>query len=201
MQGTMHKNRAGLFVPGARERPRILWTPTGLKMPPIRGGAAKTYVAYSGAMPTTAAIAKVTTGTTLKVMQQLATASTKGIRVIEWGISFDAVAAAPVECELIQVNVACTTGTAYVANDLQRMNGPNDEVSTLQLGTALSCYTPTTQGAITTTRVGDYQLVAQQYVKQFPLGREFEIAVSSFCLVRVTAAVSAGAVSYIVWEE
>jgi hypothetical protein len=39
------------------------------------------------------------------------------------------------------------------------------------------------------------------FVKQFPLGREPEVAVSSFLRIRVTAAAAVNAVCYIVWTE
>ncbi len=58
---------------------------------------AMTYACWNGPMPTTAALAKVATGATIKTMLQLVPAQT--IRVVEWGASFDASAAAtPVEC-------------------------------------------------------------------------------------------------------
>lgn len=48
---------------------------------------AMTYAVWNGPMPTTAALAKVATGTAIKTMMQLVPA--QNIRVIEWGASFD----------------------------------------------------------------------------------------------------------------
>lgn len=162
--------------------------------------SAPTFTVYNGPAPTTAALVKVATGTSIKTLLQVATASTVGLRVVEWGISFDAVAAVPVECELIQTDVAATV-TAYAAGDVVKSNSPNDPASTIQLGTALSGYTATAEGTTAASRLLDYQLVSQQYVKQFPLGREPAMPVSKFLRVRVTSAQALNALAYITWEE
>jgi hypothetical protein len=159
--------------------------------------AAKTYVSYNGAMPTTAALVPVTTGTAIKTMLQIATPSTEQLRVIEWGISFDGSAAAtPGRVELIETDVAATV-TAHVGAGVMRHNAPNDVASLVTLGTAA------TGGTTTAARLLDYQLVAPsaQYVKQFPLGREPEVAASKFLRVRVTFAAAVNAVCYVIWEE
>jgi hypothetical protein len=164
---------------------------------------AKTYVAYNGASPTTAAIPKVTTGTAIKTLMQLATPSTEDLVVIEWGISFDGTAAAtPIQVELVDTNVAATV-TAYGASDLVKHNNPNGPPSLMTLGTTASGFTATAEGTITATRVLDYQLVAPTgaYVKQFPLGREPSVPVSRFLRVRVTAAAAVNATCYVIWEE
>lgn len=171
------------------------------RLPIIAGGAAKVYVAYNGTRPTTAALAVVATGTTIKTLMQLASPSTTSIRAVEWGIMFDAVNAAPVKCELIDTAAINATVTTYASTDVMAFNAPNDEATRLTLGTAASGFTASAEGTITAARLGDYQFVAQQYLKQFPLGREFEMAVSRFMRVRVTAAVTSGAVCYVVWEE
>jgi len=44
---------------------------------------------WNGPAPTTAALASVTTGTTIKTMLQLATPSTTQIQILEWGFSLD----------------------------------------------------------------------------------------------------------------
>jgi len=164
---------------------------------------AKTYVAYNGAMPTTAALAPVTTGTAIKTLLQIATPSTEQLRVVEWGISFDGSAAAtPGKVELVETDVAATV-TAHVAAGVMKYNAPNDVASLVTLGTSATGYTATAEGTTTATRVLDYQLIAptNQYVKQFPLGREPEVAASKFLRVRVTFGTAVNAVCYIVWEE
>lgn len=165
--------------------------------------SAKTYVAYNGAMPTTAALTKVTTGTAIKTLLQIATPSTKPIRVIEWGISFDGSAAAtPGQIELVQTDVAATV-TAHVAAGVMPFSDPGAPASVMTLGTSATGYTASVEGTTTASRLLDYQLIAPtgQYVKQFPLGREPELPISKFLRVRVTFAAAVNAVTYVIWEE
>lgn len=161
------------------------------------------YWAANGAMPTTAALSPITTGTAIKTLLQVATPSTNMITVVEWGISFDGSAAAtPIKCELVQTDVAATV-TAHVAAGVQPYNNPNAPASAMTLGTSATGYTATSEGTITATRYGDLQLIAPtaQYVKQWPLGREFQIPVSKFLRVRVTAGAAVNAYCYIIWDE
>lgn len=162
------------------------------------------YWAANGAMATTAALAPVTTGTAIKTMLQIATPSTRMIRVVEWGISFDgSTAAAPVKCELIQTDVAATV-TAHVAAGVQPYDDPGAPASLMTLGTSATGYTASAEGSITATRTGDVQFVAPttQYVRQFPLGREFVVPVSKFLRVRVTLTGTAvNAYTYVIWIE
>jgi hypothetical protein len=158
------------------------------------------YIAQNGAPPTTSSIVKVTTGTSLKTMLQVATPTTTALRIVEWGISFDGSAAGtPIECELLQTDVAATvtslTPTLY--------NDPNAAPSLCVGGTALTGYTSTSEGSITTTRVFDNSLVAPtgQYVHQFPLGREPEMPISKFLRIRVNTATAVNCYCWIVWEE
>lgn len=161
------------------------------------------YWAANGPMPTTAAFAPVTTGTVIKTMLQIATPATRQIRIVEWGISFDGSAAAtPIRCELVDTNVAATV-TAHVATGVQPYNNSGAPASLMTLGTAATGYTATAEGTITATRHGDIQFVAgtNQYVKQWPLGTEFEVPVSRFLRVRVTAVAAVNCYTYIVWLE
>lgn len=161
----------------------------------------KNYVAYNGADPTTAALSPITTGTSIKTLMQLQWPSGGPTgRVIEWGISFDGVAATPIKCELIQTDVAATV-SAYSASGVMPYSDPNSVASAITLGTANSGFTASVEGTTTVSRLFDYQLVAQQYVKQFPLGREPEVLAAKFLRVRVTAASALNAVCYISWEE
>jgi len=161
------------------------------------------YWAANGPMPTTAAVAPVTTGTAIKTMLQIATPSTRPIRVVEWGISFDGSAAAtPIKCELLQTDVAATV-TAHVAAGVQPFNDPNAPASLVTLGTTATGYTATAEGTITTTRQGDVQFVAptNQYIKQWPLDNEFQVPISKFLRVRVTAGTAVNCYCYVVWAE
>lgn len=160
----------------------------------------KLYFAANGASPTTAAQVKVTTGTAIKSLLQIATPSTTGITIIEWGISFDGSAAAtPIAVELLQTDVAATVTslTPTVWGD------PNAPASLCVGGTTATGYTASAEGTITATRVFDAQLIAptNQYFKQFPLGREPEVPISKFLRVRVTAGAAVNAYCYVIWEE
>lgn len=161
------------------------------------------YWAANGAMPTTAALPSVTTGTAIKTMLQIATPSTRMIKLVEWGISFDGSAAAtPVKCELIQTDVAATV-TAHVAAGVQPYDDPNAPASLMTLGTTATGFTATAEGSTTATRYADLQQVqpTSQYVKQWPLGREFQVPISKFLRVRVTAGAAVNGYTYLVWEE
>lgn len=163
---------------------------------------ASNYLALSCAMPTTAAPVKVATGTTIKILQQVAIPAGETIRVVEWGISLDTPASASiVACELIDVNVAATVGTSFtpMAYNADASLAASQCVG----GAALTCFQPTTMNTVTATRELDTQLFVPpyNYVKQWPLGREPYVPVSHFLQVRVTATVTCNAYSYIIWEE
>jgi hypothetical protein len=162
-----------------------------------------TYIAHNGASPTTAALSPVTTGTAIKTLLQIATPSTAELRVVEWGISFDGfAAAAPIKVELIDTDVAATV-TAHVAAGVRSLNDTGTVASKMTLGTTATGYTATAEGTITATRLLDYQQIAPtgQFIKQWPLGLEPEVAVSRFLRIRVTAAAAVNAVCYVSWYE
>jgi hypothetical protein len=136
--------------------------------------ARKLYIVYNGASPTTAGQVKMAVTTSINTLVQVATPSTTGIVIVEWGISFDASAAAvPVLVELLQTDVAATSGTSLTPTIY---GDPNAPASLCVGGTGSTMFNDgaITEGTITATRVFDCQLVAptNQYVKQFPLGRE-----------------------------
>lgn len=163
--------------------------------------ARKLYFAANGVSPTTAAQVKVATGNAIKTLQQVATPSTTGLVAVEWGISFDGSAAAtPVAVELLQTDVAATSGSSLTPTV---WGDPNAPASLCVGSTSATNYSPSTEGTITVVRIFDVQLVAptNQYVKQFPLGWEPEVPVSKFLRVRVTAAATVNAYAYIIWEE
>lgn len=162
------------------------------------------YWACNSAMPTTAAAVKVTTGTAIKTLLQIQPSTTRPIKLVEWGISFDGSAAAtPIEVELIDTYAIAATVTAHVAAGVQPYDDPNAPASTVTLGTAATGYTATAEGTITQTRYMDLQLVAptNQYVKQWPLGREGQVPISHNLRVRVTAGAAVSAYCYVIWEE
>lgn len=169
---------------------------------------ANTYVVYNGAMPTTAAIAKVATGAAIKTLLQIKPAIP--IEVVEWGISFDGSAlAAPGTVELIDTGTVFATVTSYAAADVMPFNDPNAPANTagasgtpLNLGTSASGYTASAEGAITATRVLDGQLIdpVNQYIHQFPLGLEPKIAAGDSLRIRVTFGTTVNGLCYVVFR-
>lgn len=164
----------------------------------------------NGPMPTTAAQAVVTTGTAIKTLLQLKmNANAKHTaKVVEWGISFDGSSAAtPIKCELLTTGAIGATITEYVAADIINLdpNAPavtDDNPFAFTAAGDESGYTATAEGSITTTRMFDVQLIAptNQYIKQWPLGREPQFAPSEFLRIRVTAGTAVNAYCYLVVE-
>ncbi len=162
---------------------------------------AQTYFVGNFAIPTTAAPVVVATGTSIKTLLQLSTPTTAEAKIIEWGISFDGSAAAtPIKVEFFGTTVAATSGTSVTP---QTYGNPNGPASLCVGGTGNTCFSPGTEGTVANYRPFDTQLIAptNQYVKQFPLGREPMLAISQFARIRVTAGTTVNAYCYIIWEE
>lgn len=168
------------------------------------------YQIFNGPSPTTAAQAVVTTGTAIKTLLQvkLNALATNTAKIVEWGISFDGSAAAtPIKCELLTTGAVKATVTEHVAAGIINLD-PNAAAVTDDNPFAFGAagdetgYTATAEGTITATRVFDAQLVAptNQYVKQFPLGREPMFAPSEFLRIRVTAGAAVNALAYVTVE-
>jgi hypothetical protein len=154
------------------------------------------YTVWNGPMPTTAAQQSVTTGTAIKTMLQLATPSTRQIKILSWGWSSDDPPGADGVIELIQTDVAATV-TAHVASGVQPVD-PNETASLLTLGTSATGYTATAEGTPTATRTLDVVSLssvsgesALEYTRLFT-AREIEtIPVSKFLRVRATTPTTA----------
>lgn len=159
----------------------------------------------NGAAGTIAAPVAVTTGTAIKTMLQVKPSATLSIRIVEWGISFDGSAAAtPVKVELMESDVAATV-TAHVTAGITKYDGDaqdgGDPVTNLiQVGTAATGYTASAEGTTTAARLFDLQFIAptNQYVKQFPLGREPLIKIAKFARIRVTVGTAINAYCYMI---
>ncbi len=159
------------------------------------------YRVNNGPMPTTAAQVAVTTGTSIKTMIQLLHPSLP-LSVVEWGISFNGSAAAtPIVCELLTTGTVAATVTAYASADIDQFTDPAASAPGLTLSTSGSGYTSTAEGTITATRIGDVQFVAptNQYLKQFPLGQEFNVKAADVLRIRVTAAAAVNCYCYVVF--
>jgi len=163
----------------------------------------KLYKIFNGPAPTTASQAAVTTGTSIKTMLQLATPSTRGIYLVDWGFSFDgSAAAAGIEAEIFSTSVAATV-TASVAADIAKLNNPTAEASVLTLGTTTTGYTSTSEG--TPANIHMFDAVFNQptnfYAYQWPLGREPAVDVSLFVRIRVKAAAAVNMLCWVTWGE
>lgn len=166
------------------------------------------YLIPNGPSPTTAVQAVVTTSTSLKTMLQVQASATMGLKIVEWGISFDgAAAAAGIKVELLEVDSAATV-TAHVTAGLVRIDsaavqGGDPVTNRILVGTTATGYTASGEGTPTVSRMFDVQLVqpTSQYVKQFPLGREPYMKPGTFFTrIRVHAAAAVNAYCYIVVE-
>lgn len=163
------------------------------------------YLIANGPMQTTAAFVKVTTGTVIKTMLQVKPGATQLAKIIEWGYSFDAsAAAAGGQVELIETDVAATV-TASVANDITKLDSNalaagDPTTALISVGTAATGYTATVEGSTTATRnLAAPQLTqpTTQFIQQFPLGQEPIIQAGKFCRVRVTFAAAVNMYCYI----
>jgi hypothetical protein len=160
------------------------------------------YRTFNGPAPTTAAQQKVTTGTAIKTMLQLATPSTREIMILAWGYSVDAAQAGVVE--LLQTDVAATV-TAHVASGLIAVD-PNAPASLLTLGTAATGYTASAEGITTASRVFDVRNLPStadqlDFRYQFTAAERPILAVSKFLRVRATFGTAVNMTCWVAWDE
>lgn len=161
------------------------------------------YVTYNAAMPTTGLPTKQTTGAAANALLQIQLPSTTQFSIVEWGISFDGSPSA-IQVNLVQTNAGATMSTATVASGLMPFTNPGAPASqavigaTTNTGFSTAAVTPTG----TTVVVFDSQILSTNtYIKQWPLAREPQIAVSTFIQVRCLAAVAVNCTTYVVWRE
>lgn len=167
------------------------------------------YKTYNSAMPTTAAIAKVTTGTAIKTMLQIAPVSTRMIQLISWGFSLDAAPATTGVgiVELIDTDVAATV-TAHSATGIIRLD-PNTDASLVTLGTSATGFTGSAEGTPTASRTLAVELVAGVSNGAAPINYNYQfmpderpiIAGSRFLRVRVTFSAAVNMLTWVCWEE
>lgn len=164
------------------------------------------YKCWNGAMPTTAAQPKVTTGTAIKTMLQVATPATRQLQLISWGFSLDAVPASAGQIELIQTDVAATV-TPHVAAGVQPLD-PNAPPSLMTLSASGTGFTGTVEGTTTASRTFDVQLVPPTagasdlvYSYQFMPDERPILAISKFLRVRVTFGAAVNCTTWVCWDE
>jgi len=168
------------------------------------------YSVINNVAPTTAVSVPVVTSSTLFTQLQIVPSANTPIKIVEWGVSFNGSAlAAGFHCELVQTGTVAATVTAYATTDVMPYSDPNAPAQTsgtsgvpLNLGTALSGYTSSAEGSITSCFIHDSQLIEPigGYWKQFPLGREPLIKPGNVCRIRVKGDGTTTAVCYLVFE-
>lgn len=168
------------------------------------------YICWNGAAPTTAALAKVTTGTSIKTMLQIATPSTRQIQLISWGFTLDAVPGTAGQVELLQADVAATVTAHVAAGVMPLMPGGlgGQPASLMTLGSSATGYTASAEGTPTATRVFDVGLIPTS-AGATDLTYDYEwmpdarpiVAVSSFLRVRATFGAAVNMSTYVVWDE
>lgn len=143
---------------------------------------------HSAAVPTTAAMVRVATGTAIKTHLQVTAPATADLTVVAWGVSFETPPSAYVNAELINTTtVAGGTPTAVTPANLRG--------STAFAGTA--GFAPTTEGTVVaTTRVFDTALLLGNYDHEWSLGREPILDASQVLRIRLTTATTVNALCW-----
>lgn len=167
------------------------------------------YKTWNGAMVTTASVAAVTTGTSIKTMLQLATPSTRQIRLVGWGYSLDDPPGADAVFDLIQADTAATV-TAHVAAGVQPIP-VGIPASLLTLGVSATGFTSSVETAPVTTKTFDIvsmsSVSAEAAPKMhhecwWPDGEGPVVAISSFVRARATTPTTAvDGRWWIIWDE
>lgn len=168
------------------------------------------YKTWNGPMPTIAAQAKVTTGTVIKTMLQVATPASRMATLIAWGYSIDAPPATTGTgvVELLQTDVAATV-VAHTASGVQPID-PNLPASLMTLGTAATGYTASAEGTPTGVRVFDVVQVPgltaggdgiNPYTYQWMPDERPIVGLSKFLRVRATFSAAVNMACWVVWDE
>ena len=165
------------------------------------------YIAYNHAFSsgTDVSAGASYAGATAKCAIQLQIPSTLQVVIVEYGVSFDGTSAnTPALVELVQASAASTMSTAHTTSTVVPI-GQNQVVSS-RLTFGATTNTGYGNGNITTNTteaVFDKQYVAptNQYIKQWPLGREPVADPSKFVQLRIKASTTVNAIGYIMWEE
>jgi hypothetical protein len=161
------------------------------------------YLGNHGVM-TTGMPVKQAIGTAVNVALQLAVPATRQFCIVEWGISFDGSPAA-IQVALRQTSAATTFGTQTVPPTVTSLTaGAPASLATAPSTTATafnqvgSALTPITG---TVASFDNQILTTNTYVKQFPMGREPQVAISTFVHILTNAAASVNCTCYIIWRE
>lgn len=137
-----------------------------------------------------------------KTVIQVATPSTTDIQILAWSVSFDGAsgAAVPVICQLLDGDVAASTGTSFTPEPY----GNNQQPASLCVGgAALTGYNFGTEGTMTSVTGIDAQHVHPQagYGIWFPEGSRRRVGPSRFLRIRCQAPAAVNVIPAIYWAE
>lgn len=171
------------------------------------------YMIPSGAVFTTSSFVVIACGTDPHTLVQVHLGdSVTGIggKIVEYGISFDgSTAATPAIVELFASTTGTTGMTAHSATSIIDYDGhshrhePNTDNNPFAYGTAETAFSDgTVTEAAANVRLFDVQHIAptNQFVKQWPLGREPIFDPDDFVHLRVHASAAVNAIAYVIVE-
>lgn len=132
---------------------------------------------------------------TAKSIAELGTAATDRAKIVEWWVEFDGVtsSAIPVKVEVGRFSAAVTTASTFTIDKFDTGDGT---------ASVTAKHTTTVEGAGTADDVAIHRVHPQGgiYV-QYPLGREWVLAGSTFWRIRATAAAIVNVTFGVTWEE
>lgn len=152
------------------------------------------YIVYNAAVPTTAAMVHVSTGTAIKTLLQVTAPSVARLTIVQWGITFDG-SPAGIVCELINTTTVAGGSPTAVTPTILTDGAPASQ--------ATAGFSPSTEGTVVaTTRTLDYQKMStNNYKWEWSLDSQPIVKASDVLRVRVTAAAAVNAICWISWKE
>lgn len=134
---------------------------------------------------------------TAKSIAEIGFGSADRGKIVEWSVTFDGVTASavPVKVEVGRFSAGVTTATTY-------SGGPDKLDPADGTAGATAKHSTTAEGAGTADDVIIYRVPPTGgLVMQYPLGREWVMAVSTFWRIRCTAAAGVNVTFTVTWEE
>lgn len=164
------------------------------------------YKAFNAAMPTTAAMTAVATGTTIKTMLQLAPPTGCRMELISWGYTLSALPGATGTIDLLYTDVAATV-TAHATTGIMILDAGS--ASRLTLGAAATGFSASAEGTITAATVLDTDqipitagLVSVNYDYQFMPDERPIVPAGKFLRIRATTPTSGvNMLCWAAWNE
>lgn len=156
--------------------------------------AANMWRVYSAAVPTTAAMVRVATGTAIKTHLQLtAPSGDHDLTIVGWGVAFESIPTAFVVAELINTTTVAGTGATAVTPTNLRGSAASS---------ATAGFAPSAEGTVAAiTKVFDAPILNSNFYKwEWSQGREPILAAGQVLRVRLTTSVSVNALCWIDFE-